>query len=209
MILERYSTILEAHRLSILSVLSIKRIDRKLKNWHTIHVANAANHPEGPQKRESMESKKEKVEVKTMKLTVKQPERIQSLLTVLSDLESISERVSETADHDLGSGGPASAGAGSRGDDSQSIRAQAIKSLPSTSVMRGRLTRHLEHDVRQLERRAKRMARRVGKGSAYLLNELYARIRKIQALIAELVDATAEVVRRLYIRLFVDHQQLV
>ena len=159
---------------------------------------------------DNVEKKSEKIEMSSsMKLTVKQPERIQSLLTVLSDLESISERVSETAEGDLGSGGPASAGSGGSGDDSQSARAQTIKSLPSTKVMRGKLTKHLEHEVHQLERKAKRMARRSGKGKAYLLNELYARIRKIQSLIAELIEATAEVVRRLYIRLFVDNQQLV
>ena len=180
-----------------------------MKNWHTTHVANAANHPEGHQSVENGAGKREKIEMATMKLTVKQPERIKSLLTVLADLESISERVSETADRDLGSGGMSSTGAGATGDDSQSARAQAIKSLPSTNVMRGRLTRHLEHEVHQLERRAKRMAHKAGMGSAYLLNELYSRIRKIQALIAEIADATAEVVRRLYVRLFVDNQQLV
>lgn len=153
---------------------------------------------------DSLESSQESVQ-----LTVLQPEKIQSLLLVLSDLEKISEAVSEDKSQDLGRAGTGAAtGAG---DDSaqSSVRQKAIQSLPSTSVMRGRLTKHLQVEVRQLERRAKRLARSSRKGSAYLLNELYARIRKLQALIAELMDAAADTVRRFYIRLFVDHQQLV
>lgn len=143
-----------------------------------------------------------------VQLTVRQPEKIRSLLFVLSDLEKISEAVSEDRSQDLGGVG---AGAVTGGDDSvtSSVRQKAIQSLPSTSVMRGRLTKHLQQNVRQLERRAKRLARSSKKGSAYLLNEIYARIRKLQTLIAELVDAAADTVRRFYIRLFIDQRQLV
>lgn len=128
---------------------------------------------------------------------------------MLSDLEKISEVVREEGSQDLGSGAgsfPAARGTQSGG---VSFRDQAIKALPSTEVMRQRLTHHLQKEVRELERRAGKLARTVRKGSAYLLNELYAKIRRIQSLIAELIEATAEVVKRLYIRLFIDHQQLV
>jgi hypothetical protein len=141
------------------------------------------------------------------KLVVLQPPKLESLLMVLADLERISERVSEDRSGDLGSGGQSgTAGATS---DEDSLRARAIRSLPSTTVMRKRLTHHLEKEVKQLERRAKKLARSTRKGSAYLLNELYARIRKIQSLILELSEAASDLIRRLYIRFFIDHQQLV
>ena len=142
-----------------------------------------------------------------VQLTVRQPEKIRSLLIVLSDLEKISETVSEDQSQDLGGGAATTAG----DDDlvTSSVRGKAIQSLPSTSVMRGKLTKHLQREVRQLERKSRRLARFNKKGSAYLFNEIYARIRKLQALAAELVDAAADTVRRLYVRLFVDHQQLV
>jgi hypothetical protein len=38
---------------------------------------------------------------------------------------------------------------------------------------------------------------------------MYAKIRKVQSLITEVLEAVAELVERLYVRLFIDHQQLV
>ncbi|HLC75556.1 MAG TPA: hypothetical protein VJB82_00330 [Candidatus Peribacterales bacterium] len=143
-------------------------------------------------------------------LIVHQPPKLHSLLTLLTDLERISEVIREDNAGDLGtSGGSGTGVAGGRGSAGVSFRDQAIQSLPSTEAMRRHLTRHLQHEVRELEKRSARMARSRKKGSAYLLNELYAKIRRIQTLIAELIDAAADVVKRLYIRLFIDHQQLV
>lgn len=143
-------------------------------------------------------------------LTVRQPEKITSLLTVLGDLERISERIGEEHSQDLGGG---AAGPG-RGDGAAkgaqvSLRQQAIRSLPPLEVMQQQIIHHLQREVRSLERSARRTAWRVRKGTAYLLTQIYARVRKIQALIAELREATAEMIQRLYIRLFIDHQQLV
>lgn len=144
-------------------------------------------------------------------LVVKQPEKIKSLLIVLGDIERISERITEDASHDLGAGG----GAGAQGGRAQaaatqiSLRRQALQLLPATSVMRAKLVTHLQKEVRHLEREAKHIARAAGKGSACVLTRLYAQIRKIQSLITEILEAAAELVERLYVRLFIDHQQLV
>jgi len=148
--------------------------------------------------------------INATQLVVHQPPKLQSLLTLLSDLERISEVLREESARDLGSsGGTGSSIKGSAAGAGVSLRDQAIRSLPSTEAMRHKLTKHLQHEVRELEKRASRLARSGKKGSAFLLNELYAKIRRIQSLIAELVEAAADVVRRLYIRLFIDHQQLV
>lgn len=146
-----------------------------------------------------------------LQLTVKQPERVRSLLLVLSSLEKITERVSEDRSHDLGaSGASAAAGAGDQGTAGQvSLRQQAIQALPPHPIMKRRLLRHLSHEIRNLERDAARVARSVRTGNAYLLTQLYARIRKIQALMTDLLNAAVDVIQRLYIRLFIDHQQLI
>jgi len=183
---------------------TLKRIDRRLIDWHYSGMHTGNNHQEKSSETELSAEKEQGVQ-----LTVRQPEKIQSLLFVLADLEKISEAVSEDRSQDLGGAGASATQAGTGDDAAQSQRQKTLQSLPSTTVMRRNLTTHLQREVRQLERKAKRLARTGKKGSAYLLNELYARIRKLQALIAELVDAAADVVRRLYIRLFVDHQQLV
>ena len=190
-----------------LSLKNPKRIDKKPIDWHYIHVATHKNNAE--QKKDRKESAASSSDV--MSLAVKQPPKLEGLMTLLdtlSGLERVAEVVREDSSQDMGGAG-ATAGAAAQASSGASIRAQAIKSLPSTAVMRKRLTSHLQREMRQLERKARSMARSAKKGSAYLLNELYAKIRRIQSLIAELIDAAAEVVRQLYIRLFIDHQQLV
>jgi len=143
-------------------------------------------------------------------LTVRQPEKITSLLAVLSDLEKISERVSEDRSQDLGAGARAGMGDdSSTRDASQSARKQALQSLPSKEVMQRKLVSHLKGEVRHLEREARRLARSGKQGAAFLLTQTYARIRKIQSLIEELLGAAREVIERLYVRLFIDKQQLV
>ena len=142
------------------------------------------------------------------KLSIHQPEPMTNLLDLLSSFDSISERIGEDRSGDLGGAG-AGAGSSAHKRDDVSLRDKAIASLPSVPAMRHRLTGHLQKDARHLERKAKRLARNTKKGSAYMLNEMYARIRKMQKLIVELVDATADTVKRLYVRLFVDNQKIV
>ena len=200
------STLQRALRLRCNLAWRLKRIDRKHKDWHTIAVNSQKNHSEGgPERRLEMVSERHH------RFTVQQPDKMKDVMQLLQDLEAvgrIAEAVSEDRSGDLGSGGTGSTGASAAGGRI-SLRDQAIAKLPSTSVMRTRLTSHLQSEVRQLERRAKKFARSSREGGAFLLNELYARIRKIQALMGELVELAAEVVQRLYIRLFIDHQQLV
>jgi len=139
------------------------------------------------------------------RLTVHQPEKMKDLLTLLEILEGVTEQVK----------GPQPAGAGAQiGDDDQSVsvptaRQAALANLPAASVMQQRLVRSLEREVQDLQRQARRAARSFRRGSAYLLNELYARIRKIQAMIAEILSAAQETIERLYVRLFVDGQPIV
>jgi hypothetical protein len=144
-------------------------------------------------------------------LAVMQPPKMKSLLDMLNILSDLPERISEVsredASQDLGAAG--SAGYAAAKGQGASARDQAMRSLPATDVMRTRLTHHLQSEVRELEHQARKLAQSVRQGSAYVLNELYAKIRRIQMLIVELLDAAEEVIRRLYIRLFIDHQQLV
>ena len=162
-------------------------------------------------KTEKLTSQYSGPEISSDFLCVRRPPKVQSLLTILSDLEKFSERVSEDQSHDLGGGGSGDGtqGGGQSGQQGASPRDKAISALPSAPIMRRRLVRQLERDMRKLERKATRNFYRSGKGSAYVLNELYARIRKLQALVMELLHSATEVVERLYIRVFVDRQEIV
>ena len=71
------------------------------------------------------------------------------------------------------------------------------------------LARHIEKEVKTLRRKVRRAARRASKpGNAHKLNELYAQIRQLNALLANLFEASYEVVKRLFVRVFIDKQTI-
>ena len=73
--------------------------------------------------------------------------------------------------------------------------------------MQRKLEQHIKKEVRQLNRETRKLSRRASKkGAAHKLTELYARIRRLNGLLAELLEASIDVVKRLYIRIFVDKQ---
>ncbi len=150
--------------------------------------------------------------VETNKLIVRQPAKLAELGKLLETFENLNARVSERVGEDIsGDMGGAGMGAGAgQGDDSQaSPRDIAIKNIPPEAVMKERLTHHIEKEVRKLEKLTRAMARSGQPGSAYRLNELYARIRRLNSLLAEIATAAYEVLRRLFIRVFVDQQAIV
>jgi hypothetical protein len=205
-LLSAYPTHLCKPRLFSRDPGGLKRIDRRVNEVHDTHMVAAGS----PKMGESRERKGAfDITSEGFYLTVKRPEPLRSLLLVLDDLERFSERLGEDRSSDLGAGGGQGAMSAARGSQaSQSPRRHAVANLPSLPVMRRELTLHLKREVQHLERQARHLARRVTTGTAFLLNELYAKIRKIQSLIADLTHAAAEIVERLYIRLFIDHQQL-
>ncbi|MFA7681412.1 MAG: hypothetical protein WCX61_00075 [Candidatus Peribacteraceae bacterium] len=141
-------------------------------------------------------------------LVVQQPKKLEGLLETLSLLDRISERVSEDRSSDLGSaGGGATTGATAQGQQGTSARDQAIAAIPDERIMRAQLAKHIEKEVQLLQKDIRRAARRAARpGAAYKLNELYARIRRLNSLLANLLEASYDVLKRLFIRVFIDNQ---
>lgn len=140
-------------------------------------------------------------------LTVRQPEKMKNLLALLELLEGVTQAVSGVQPAGGGVAGASSSGAPTATTPSK--RDLLLQNLPATEVMQQRLVTHLSQEVRRLERKARRMALSFGRGTAHAYNQLFARIRKIQALISDLFEATREVIQRLYVRLFIDGQAIV
>lgn len=141
------------------------------------------------------------------KLTVRQPEQVKDLIKLLEILEGVTEAVGVQPP-----GASAGSVAGMQGDDAgdrSSLREQALAHLPDTPVMQRKLISSLEHEVSHLKRQARRAALKMRRGGACALNEIYAKIRKIKVMIAEILEATREIVERLYVRLFIDGQPIV
>lgn len=152
----------------------------------------------------------ESAEAAPAHLIVSQPQKLEGLLETLTLIDSFSERIGEDRSGDLGAGG-SSAGGTQQGDDDdqQSARQQAIANMPVEAVMRQQITKHIEGEVKKLRKEVHKAAKKVTKpGSAHKMNDLYARIRRLNALLSELADSSLDIVKRLYVRIFVDKQSV-
>ena len=147
--------------------------------------------------------------VEVSKLIVKQPPKMEQLGKLLETLETysakISERSGEDASSDLGSAGT---GGGAQGAKQSSPRDEAIRNLPAMEVMQQKLAQHIRKEARKLEKLARSAESQTGPGAAHRLNAIYAKIRRLNLLIYELLEASVEVLKRLFIRVFIDRQTI-
>jgi len=154
---------------------------------------SALNAPEkGPSLASSPEAQR--------KLAVFQPGRIVELNALLVTLGSV-QRISDGSGS--WTGGQQN---GTTDEKTLSPRAHAIAALPVQAAMQKQLQEHIEQEIKELSKSAKRIAKLNRPGGAYKLNELYKRIRLLNGLIASIVEASYDVVKRLFIRVFIDKQ---
>lgn len=150
--------------------------------------------------------------IETARLTVRQPAKMAELNKLLETFENlnarVSERTAEDASHDLGGAGATAGATGQQGAQGVSARDLSIRKIPAAAVIQERLTRHIRQETRKLERLARRAAGSSAPGSAHTLNALYAKIRRLNSLISEILSASLDVLRRLFIRVFIDQQPI-
>lgn len=144
--------------------------------------------------------------IESKALIVSQPKRLEGLLMEINTLGG--EAIRETS-----AGGPSSTWTGGAGDGAQgttgvSPRDQAIARIPADRVMRSALERHIEVEIRTLRSQAQRLTRLARPGAAFRLNALYARIRRLSGLLREFLNASADTIRRVFIRVFIDKQPI-
>ena len=139
-----------------------------------------------------------------------QPQKLKEVVDIIDLMGNVASRVREDKSGDLGGGGSGGAqqGAGT-GATGTSARDEAIAKAPPIPVMQKKLIVHLEHEVKTLERKARKLSNTKTPGGAYLLNELYKKIRSLTALIARILHASSDLIRRFYISVFIDRQPLV
>jgi len=151
------------------------------------------------------------IEVKM--LAVSQPSKMQELNDLLLTLDNFDKNVREMTGEDrsgdLGGSG-ATASGGTQGDDGTQVSARQtlLANLPAMEVMHQKIEGHIQAEVKQLEKLSRAVARSSDPGAAYHLNELYAKIRKLNSLLANMVEASIDVVKRLFIRIFIDKQPI-
>lgn len=138
---------------------------------------------------------------------VVQPSRVE-ITDFLASLGSIMESVSDAKSGDWSSSGSMSGGA--KHDDAKdpSPRDEAIAQLPQPRVMQKKLKQHIQTEVRKLHAQAIAAARINKPGAAYRLALLYRKIRQLNMLMEELIEAAYDIVRRMFIRVFIDKQPI-
>ncbi|MFH1444327.1 MAG: hypothetical protein ABIG34_02975 [Candidatus Peregrinibacteria bacterium] len=141
-------------------------------------------------------------------LTVTQPATISSLLDTLNLIDQMTERIGEDKSGDgTSTGGKMQAsGAGAR---AISPRDQAIANLPSEQVMQKKLKEKIHTEVRLLRKQIRSIPSSGKPGAAFKLNKIYARIRLLNRLLATLLESSLDVIKRLFVRVFVDEQPVI
>lgn len=137
-----------------------------------------------------------------------QPPRLSQIVEIVDVMGNVVESIREENARDLPTAS-STAAAGAAQAASVSARDAAIAAAPPVPVMQKKLVKHLKKEVRIIEREVRKLSRSRARGSAYVLSVLYRKIRRLSSLIGEILHASADVIRRFYISVFIDHQPLV
>lgn len=135
-----------------------------------------------------------------------QPKALKEIVEVVDLMGTVASRVREDNSGDLPTSGRAAQAAKK---DGTSSRDEAIAKAPPVAVMQQKLVKHLRREVAVIERQARRAARSNEPGAGWLLSELYKKIRRMTSLISEILTASATMIKRFYVSVFIDHQPLV
>lgn len=136
-----------------------------------------------------------------------QPQKLKEVVEIIDLMGNVALRVREDSSSDMG-------GAGTGGGKTQqksgtSARDEAIAKAPPVEIMQKKLIVHLRQEIASIERQARRAAHSNDRGAAWLLTELYRKVRRMTSLMTEIIHASAEMIRRFYISVFIDQQPLV
>ena len=119
-----------------------------------------------------------------------------------------SEGLGEDRSGDWSGSGGGTQTAATGGAQQTSARDQAIANLPATINMQKQLEAHIRSEVKQLRKQTRQIIRSRKPGSAYALAQLYAKIRHLNALLADLLEASYDVLKRLFVKVFIDKQAI-
>lgn len=141
-------------------------------------------------------------------LVVFQPQKLGEVVDLITLMGNISERIGEEQSNDMGGSG--GSGQGDQGTQSKGVTArdEALKNLPTPEVMQHRLVDHVKKHMKDAEREARILSMSNKRGSAFALNEAYKKIRRLSRLVQELLVASAEVIQRFFIAIFIDNQSV-
>lgn len=138
---------------------------------------------------------------------VYQPPKLNEIVEIINVMGNVSTKVREDNAGDWT--GATALASGSAGQSGTSARDQAIAKAPSVPVMQKQLIQHLEKEMKTIRKQTKSISGSNARGSAYILSELYKKLRRLSELISQIAHASADVIKRFYVSVFIDHQPMV
>jgi hypothetical protein len=134
-----------------------------------------------------------------------QPQKLKEIVEVVDLMGTVASRVREDSSGDL----PGSGAAKAAQKAGITAREEAIAKAPPVEIMQQKLVQHLREERSQIQRQARAVAKSNQPGAAWTLAELYRKIRRLSSLITQILQASAEMVKRFYVSAFIDRQPLV
>jgi hypothetical protein len=139
-----------------------------------------------------------------------QPGKVDALKTLLLEVNDIvsESNPSKPGEQWSGSGGQVATTGGTQGAQTASWRDQAIANIPSPQIMQKQLEGHIQEEIKALRTQASKITDLRKPGAAHRFNELHSKIHRLNALLAGLFEASFDVLKRIFIRVFVDKQAI-
>ncbi len=141
---------------------------------------------------------------------VVQPVKTETMSAILMDVNDAIKEANPSGPGEQWSG--SSQGTTSTGiqpaSQGTSWRDQAIANLPVPVVMQQKLHTHIEEEIKELRKQASKITDLRKPGAANHFNQLHAKIHRLNSLLAGLFEASIDVIKRIFIRVFIDKQPI-
>lgn len=139
---------------------------------------------------------------------VLQPGKAEGLAMLVAEINELPSESSGSVPANDGVTATGGATAMQSGQQGMSARDLAIANIPAPAQMQKQLEAHIRAEVKELRKQTKLIIRSRKPGSAYALAQMYAKIRHLNSLLSDLFEASYEVLKRLFVKVFIDKQPI-
>ncbi len=141
-----------------------------------------------------------------------QPKALKEVVDIIDLMGNVSTRVREDASRDLG-GGNGGGSSGSQGiggtKAGKTARDEAIAQAPSVIIMQKKLIENVQIEMKTIKKQIQLLSSARGRGSAFHLSQLMSKLRRMSLIVSNLLRASADVIKRYYVSVFIDHQPII
>jgi hypothetical protein len=138
-----------------------------------------------------------------------QPGKVDAMKALLLEVNDIVGEANPSKPGEQWSGGcQVATTGGAQAAQTVSWRDQAIAAIPAPQIMQKQLEGHIEEEINVLRKQASQITDLRKPGAAHRFNELQSKIHRLNALLSGLLEASYEVLKRIFIRVFIDKQTI-